>query len=287
MRKTIILLLLAMIIVAITIFLTLFIANPSAETTIVEKSENLNATLWVQTSVEYKMLAKMAYKLAEEKLSIALDDKNWSALDEENASADLPPAIILDIDETVLDNSPFQARLVQKNILFNTDLWDEWVTEAQAEIIPGALEFIKFAKSKGVAVFYVTNRLFKNEQATFENLKSCGFPVESIDELLMKKEKDEWGSDKTSRREFIAEKYRILMLLGDDMNDFVFLGKVTPVKRLEAAEKYTGFWGKSWIILPNPAYGNWERSTYGYDYKLSEKEIVDKKLNLLITKHSK
>ena len=77
------------------------------------------------------------------------------------------------------------------------------------------------------------------------------------------------------------------MLIGDDMNDFVFLGKVAPEKRMEAAKKYTEKWGKSWIILPNPAYGNWERSTYGYNYKLSEKEIVEAKLQLLDTKQTK
>ena len=282
MRKTFVHLLAAIVIIAATVFVTLAVANLP-----VEKSENLNSTLWVQTSVEYKMSSLQAYKLAEEKLSIALEQKNWSALGVDNASAELPPAIILDIDETVLDNSPFQARLVEKNILFNEVLWDEWVKQANAEEIPGALEFIKFAKSKGVAVFYVTNRLYKNEKPTFENLKSAGFPVESEDELLMKKEKEEWGSDKTSRREFLAEKYRILMLIGDDMNDFVFLGKVAPEKRMEAAKKYTEKWGKSWIILPNPAYGNWERSTYGYNYKLSEKEIVEAKLQLLDTKQTK
>ena len=292
MRKTLVYLLLVIVIIAATVFVTLAVAKSPAEQlptikTIVEKSENLNSTLWVQTAIEYKMSSIQAYKMAMEKLTIALENENWSALDKENANQALPPAIILDIDETVLDNSPFQARLVKKNILYKDKLWDEWVNEAQAETIPGALEFIKFAKSTGVAVFYVTNRLYKNEKVTFDNLKSAGFPVESIDELLMKNEKEEWDSDKTSRRKFLSEKYRILLLIGDDMNDFVFLGKVTPEKRMQAGEKFSEKWGQSWIILPNPQYGNWERSTYGYDYKLSEKEIVAKKLAILDTKQTK
>ena len=133
-------------------------------------------------------------------------------------------------------------------------------------------------------VFYVTNRLIGNELPTFENLKKLGFPVESPDELLMKGEKENWGSDKTSRRQFVAKNYRIVMLVGDDANDFMNVRKDLPADRFTKLGEYSENWGKAWIILPNPQYGSWERASYGFEYSLSEKEKLVKKLELLHTK---
>ena len=284
MRKNLIPLILVIAVVLNVIVVSIIGFSKSTDEP-TKKNENLNATLWTQAAVEYQMSTTQAYKLAELNLMKALADKNWTAATEQKKNyQELPPAVILDIDETVLDNSPFQARLVKLNIPYNQDLWDTWVKEANADYIKGSLEFIKFVKSKGVAVFYVTNRIKDNEDPTFDNLKKLGFPVESKDELLMKNEQEKWGSDKTSRRQFVADKYRIVMLVGDDANDFVNVGKILPLDRFTKLEEYSERWGKSWIILPNPQYGSWERAAYGNNFSLTENQKLDKKIGLLDTK---
>ncbi|MEJ2053585.1 MAG: HAD family acid phosphatase, partial [Calditrichaceae bacterium] len=104
----------------------------------------LNATLWMQKSAEYKANCLQAYYLAGNQLQIAMDDKNWTAaLEQHGDYTGLPPAIILDIDETVLDNSPYESRLIRNGENYSDKTWDQWCREANAEPVPGALEFCK------------------------------------------------------------------------------------------------------------------------------------------------
>jgi 5'-nucleotidase (lipoprotein e(P4) family) len=246
--------------------------------------ENINGILWVQTALEHRVLSVQVYESARDRLEEGLADPSWTAALEQGKDFEKrPPAIILDADETILDNSPFQARLLTKGIEYNEDLWNQWVNEAKAEAIPGAGEFILYAKNKGVQVFYVTNRDVKVKESTVKNIKAVIDPAVQSDHVLCKNEQAGWSSDKSSRRAFIAKDYRIVLLFGDDYSDFVYLGKASPQERLEKAEAHRRYWGKRWFLLPNVMYGSWESALYNYDYTLSAQEKFKLKYKYLKT----
>jgi len=226
--------------------------------------ENLNAVLWVQTAVEYEASARQAYAAARAALASALADPSWSAaIEQRGAGAGLPPAVVLDLDETVLDNAVFQARLIETGAAYSEAVWRGWVEERHATAIPGALEFVREAEARGVTVFYVTNREAVSEAATRENLDRLGFPLgpPARDTVLCRGERPDWaGSDKSSRRAAVAREYRILQLVGDDLGDFLPQARGLPEQRRERAAPYGGWWGTRWIVVPNPMYGSWERA---------------------------
>ena len=245
--------------------------------------EGLNATIWVQTAAEARIAAIQAYALATRQLDVALQDKNWTAAVEQRPNyQQLPPAIILDVDETVLDNSPYQARLVRDDATFTGQSWEAWVSEANAKAIAGAPEFLRYAARKGVAIFYVTNRGKSEEAATRENLKRLGLPLATnVDAVLMNGEQPHWTSDKTSRRAFIAHFFRVLLLVGDDLNDFVPAKPMSRARRLELVAQYQNYWGQKWILLSNPLYGSWEGALLDYRSDLSRQEIFARKYGAL------
>ena len=249
--------------------------------------EGLRAVLWIQTSAEYRACAEQAYRAAKEKLDLALKIQDWTAAPEQLKDyRGLPPAVILDVDRTVLDNSAFQGQLVKEGSAFTRDLWEQWVSMAKASPVPGALKFVKYAESKKVEIFYVTNRTANLEQATRNNLEKLGFPTKSEpDTVLMRKEKG-WDSDKSSRRSHVAKEYRILLLLGDDFNDFVSgVGGsgVTLEDRTRLVDQYKSYWGEKWIILPNPIYGSWEAALYEFEYGLPHTEKLKREYGKLKT----
>jgi 5'-nucleotidase (lipoprotein e(P4) family) len=228
--------------------------------------ENLNAVLWMQTAVEYRAGALQAYRLAHLQLEAALDDPSWTAATEQAGDvSSLPPAVILDLDETVIDNSAFQARQVQDASPYSEDAWNRWAEERKAGAIPGAIEFLTYARSRGVTPFYVTNRDHKVEDATRDVLARLGVPVTvERDAVLMRHENGWDASDKSSRRESIATNYRVLLLIGDNFEDFVPGTRASVTDRAALMQKYEAFWGRQWIVLPNPTYGSWEGAlTFG------------------------
>jgi len=232
------------------------------------------ATLWVQNSAEYDALTRQVYRTASSNLALAIEDSYWTAAREQTEPYyKLPPAIILDVDETVLDNSPFQARMIRRGSSYDPGEWTSWVREAEADAIEGAVEFTTLAAEKGVTIFYVTNREHAVERSTLENLEAQGFPLaDSVDVLLTKNERENWTSDKSTRRSHVASDYRILMLFGDDLNDFVSAKGITMAEREELIEAKRAKWGREWYILPNPYYGSWVESLYNFDDSLSERE---------------
>jgi len=174
----------------------------------------------------------------------------------------------MDVDETVLDNSANQARLAEAGISWDSDTWNAWVLESQAPAIPGVIDFLQYAYSKGVTIFYMTNRSHELEGATRENLINLGCPMEEeLDTLLTKGEEEDWVTDKTNRRSLLAEDYRIVLLIGDDPNDFVAGTKEgNPTTRNDVFSEYQSYWGEKWIIIPNPMYGGWEAALYDFNY---------------------
>ena len=244
--------------------------------------DRLNSILWVQTSTEYQMVATQSYLLAKVLLDRGLEDNNWTAAVEQlNDYSQLPPAIIVDIDETVLDNSAYFVRLENAGDYWDDDLWNNWVLEVYASDVPGSVEFLQYAQSKGVMVFYVTNRSREHEQSTRSNLLSLGFPIsDQVDTLLTRREKVNWDSDKTSRRSYVAEQYRIILIIGDDVNDFVTgTNKASSEQRMEVLNNYREYWGEKWIVIPNPIYGGWEFALYNGKFGLSDAQIFEIKFD--------
>ena len=219
-------------------------------------------------------LYRQAFAAAAANLDAALADPHWSAALEQGPNPDrLPPAIIVDIDETVLDNSPFQGALLKEGRVFDAALFDVWVESAQARPLPGSLAFLKAAHNRGVTIFYVTNRNARQESATRDNLARAGFPLEDKnDTLMMRKERPGWIWDKSSRRALIAGAYRILMLIGDDFNDFIGDSRTTLEKRRQLSATHGDWWGERWFILPNPSYGSWLGAIYGYEWGISDEK---------------
>ena len=221
--------------------------------------ENLNAVVWMQTSAEYRASALQTYHSAEASMMRALNDKNWTAaLEQKRPVPDLPPAVILDLDETVFDNSAFQARLATTGTTFTPENWNSWVAEKRAGLVPGARAFLLAAHANGVAPFYVTNRVCDPNRAddpTVVLLKAHLLPFRP-ERLLCKTE----TPDKSARRNLVAAGNRVLLLIGDDLNDFITAavheGSVDV--RIAAVDAYDRYWGERWFMLPNPTYGSWE-----------------------------
>src|SRR5262245_58945936 len=218
-------------------------------------SDLLNAVLWMQRAVEYKASALTAFALARIRLDQALEDRNWTAAPKEQTGTyqSLPPAIILDIDESILDNSGYQAWMTVKGTSFDPKTWNAYVNTMTSLPIPGAPELAKYADSKGVKVFYVSNRTAEEEPPTRKNLEKFGFPMGgSVDTMLMTRKQPDWGSAKGTRRAHVARSYRILINVGDNFGDFVDEVCVTDAERLTVMEEHKARWGREWIMIANP-----------------------------------
>ncbi|MCB1034678.1 MAG: acid phosphatase, partial [Acidobacteria bacterium] len=204
-------------------------AAPAApQTPQVPADDNLNAVLWTQRAIEHDLVLLETYRNAQEKLEAALADPAWNALpeeDREGSAEGLPPAVIVDVDEAALDNSPYQARLVRSGEEFSEFTWSEWCKEKKARPLPGAVEFTQRASKLGVAVFFISNRARDLDQVTLENLRSVGFPVAGDRSFLglgtVVKDCEQYGSDKGCRRRLVSRSYRVLMQFGDQIGDFV------------------------------------------------------------------
>lgn len=250
---------------------------------------SLNGVLWQQTSVEYQALGLQAFSTARVMLDRALKDKKWTAAAEQTGNyKKLPPAVIFDADETLIDGGGVQARFILDGTgHYDAKIWREWTGIPGGRPIPGALDFVRYAQSRKVSIFYVTNRGAGEEAATRKLLVSLGFPVVEVkagdigDTLLMAGEKPGWTGDKSVRRTLLAQYYRIVLLGGDDLNDFMPGARSSVEERRKLAAQYQGWWGQKWIVLPNPNYGSWEGALSNYKSGLSDQEILEIKLRAL------
>ncbi|HMM67735.1 MAG TPA: HAD family acid phosphatase, partial [Dokdonella sp.] len=182
-------------------------------------------------------------------------------------------AVILDIDETTLDNSPYQARLVRNGSQYDEFSWAQWCREEAARSIPGALEFTRLARSKGVTVFYLSNRASDLGEATLANLRKLDFPIAANEQVFLGLGTvvsgcEQNGSEKGCRRELISRKYRVLMQIGDQLGDFVDVLANTPAGREQVVAPYLEWIGERWFVLPNPTYGSWEPALFNNDWSL-------------------
>ena len=234
-------------------------------------TDNLNATLWAQRSLEHDLVYREVYAQATRQVAAALAQADWDALpktERKTPAAGLPPAVIVDVDETVLDNSPYQARLIRDGKEYDEFTWDAWCREQAARATPGALAFARDAASRGVTVFYLTNRAQHLNAVTLENLKRAGFPVAERDNAflglgLVVPGCESNGSDKGCRRELVGRTHRVLAMVGDQLGDFIDVENNSPAAREAAAAPYAAWFGERWFMLPNPTYGSWDGAVLG------------------------
>ncbi len=225
------------------------------------------AVLYQQTAAEYRALCYQAFNIAHYKVD---QSRRIMGLMKKQA-------VVVDIDETILDNSPQEARCILNDTLYPA-YWSQWVNLAEAKPVPGSVEFLKYVESLGWDVYYITNRREKYREATLKNLKAVGFPYAVDDHLLMKTD----SNSKESRRNKVAETHSIILLVGDNLNDFanVFENKSVS-QRSEMTDSLKKEFGQRFIVLPNAMYGDWEGALYDYDFSKSPQQRAEIRRNFL------
>jgi len=220
----------------------------------------LRATAYLQTAAEARALARTVYASAAARLPAAVADTATSAIPGDGPAGARAPAVVLDLDETVLDNTPWQVRAIRDGTDYPVG-WEAWCRQARARAVPGALGFARAAADLGVELFYVSNRDAALEAATRRNLRALGFPLGvARDTVLLKGERDAWTSDKSTRRAWVAREFRIVMSIGDDLGDFLAVDGLGLAQRARAVDEHAALWGARWFVLPNPVYGSWHRA---------------------------
>jgi 5'-nucleotidase (lipoprotein e(P4) family) len=214
---------------------------------------------WVQTSAEFRALCYQSYNVARTNLDAFLASYSGSK----------PVAVSVDIDDTVLDNSAYQAWLVGQDFGYSSKTWGPWIASRQAKAVPGAVEFLNYAKNKGVEVFYISNIEMAFYEGTEKRLQELGIPFADKKHLLLKTK----SSDKQERRDIVAKDYEIALLLGDNLNDFLSAFRNKPIDaRFAETDKVKDMFGKKFIVFPNPAYGDWEGAVYKGNFGASPAE---------------
>jgi acid phosphatase len=258
---------------------------PKADT---PADDNLNAVAWTQTAIEHDLIYLQTYRDAQARLLAALKDPSWDALAKDDRMAPakgLKPAVVLDIDETALDNSPYQARLVRSGGEYNEANWAAWCKEEKARALPGAVAFAQFAARHGIAVIYVSNRAKDLNGPTLANLRKAGFPVSGPDAFLgldtFVEGCEQVGTEKGCRRQLISRRYRVLMQFGDQLGDFVTVLANNAEGRERALAPYRDWIGTRWFVLPNPTYGGWEPALFNNDWSAPRGERRRQKIEAL------
>ncbi|MBK8499755.1 MAG: 5'-nucleotidase, lipoprotein e(P4) family [Flavobacteriales bacterium] len=223
--------------------------------------QGADAVLWQNTSAEAYWLYRQSYEYASWKLESKLSD-----IEDEKQMVDSlewdrrPLAVIVDIDETVLDNSLYQVNAIRQGRTFDQNDWREWTDRATAKASPGAVEFLQEAASDGCEVFYITNRDVREEASTLKNLGDLGFPFADASHLLLM----DGSSDKTDRRARVASTHRVLLLVGDQLRDFDERFKDRTANHGRGVvDAMSDSLSEHFILLPNPMYGTWRDAIQG------------------------
>ena len=207
------------------------------------------ATLWVQTSAEYRALCQQAYNMARMML-----DKDLAEV-----KTDKKRIVIVDGDETTIQANEYEAYMIGKDLEYPSQ-WYDWVASASGKAIPGAVEFLTYAASKGVETYYVTNRKVDLEyQGTLDNLKKLGYPSVDAEHVVYRQKGA--SDDKQPRQMALEEKYHLVAYVGDNLEDYPISIYQKPIEeRYRISDAHKDEWGKRFIVLPNPMYGAWEKA---------------------------
>jgi 5'-nucleotidase (lipoprotein e(P4) family) len=244
------------------------LADPTPPTTVAPRlpmRERIGANIYLQTAAEYRACCLQIYKCAELRLETVLATRRPKPS---------KPAIVMDLDETVFDNSAFQTFLYKNKLEYTDALWAVYEEKYPQDValIPGAKKLIDKAEALGVTVVYISNRVETYRKSTEAALRRLGIDVGNISDRLFLRARD-GTTDKSARREVAAARYNVLLYFGDNLRDFSEwfaakkLSKEAPpdeyVKaiKLRAAQvdEAAGHWGVDWFVLPNPVYGEWEK----------------------------
>ncbi|MDN3018790.1 5'-nucleotidase, lipoprotein e(P4) family [Paenibacillus sp. BSR1-1] len=248
-------------ITALTLFFS-FSCDQAESQTIINplQEQNTMSVLWFQKAGEARALFYQGYNIGRMRLDDILSKKQWKQ--------GLKPAIVLDLDETVIDNSPLFAKKIMSPPTAYLN-WGTWVERSAAEALPGAIDFLKYADSKGVAIYYISNRKEALKAATIRNLQNIGAPQADAAHVLLK-QKGERG--KEARRMQVAKTHDIVLLFGDNLGDFSGFEGLSVTQRAQMADKQRYEFGRKLIVFPNPMYGDWEGAIYQYDSRRSDLE---------------
>ncbi len=227
--------------------------------------------LWVRDSAEYRAVSTQVYRAASLALPGKIADTTWSAIPYQTDAESLPPAIIMDIDQTLVNGVDFQ---LGHEPPFTAEKFDAWNASHVATPVPGAPEFVHLARASGVRVFFLTNRYCDTtadsscaqKLIAIQDLIEAGIPAVD-DDVSLSGERPGWGSEKKVRRDHIAEDFRVIMLFGDDLGDFIPCVRRRPIapctvggtiaNRYALTNEHAAYWGAGWYMLPNPMYGSW------------------------------
>ncbi len=208
-----------------------------------------DAILWQYASAEAHRLFQQGYELARIRLEENLLERDGR-----------PAAVIVDVDETVLDNSPYEMHLLNTSQVYTPATWKDWTARAEAKALPGSVEFLMHAAELGCEVFYITNRQLDEGPATLRNLEAQGFPFADEEHLMLMNE----ISDKTARRARVMETHQVVLVVGDQLRD---MAEVFKDRSDEHGKVLVDNWADSlsqyFILLPNPIYGTYREVIHG------------------------
>lgn len=218
------------------------------------------AVLFVQTAAEYRALCYQAYNAGEQQLRAIADTTSST----ENL------AVVLDLDETVLDNSPYTAWQIEANLPYSKETWAQWTDQAAADLVPGVKRFLNLADSLGFGIFYISNRDTSALNDTWKNMGIYDLPQIEPDHFYLKTT----TSDKTERRDAVRDRgYEIVLFAGDNLGDYnARWDKASTSDRRNYADAARDDFGTRFLILPGPLYGSWLASLYDYDWSLTEEQ---------------
>lgn len=249
-----------MIVSSLTVFVSGCVTDQKVAQAKLEQQAVLGLN-WVQQSGEYGALAYQAFNAARR------------AFDNAKVPAGRKKAVIVDLDETMIDNSAYAAWRVKQGVPYTKPTWARWMADEQAKAIPGAVAFARYVNSHGGRMFYITNRDDTSYEATLNNLKKLGFPGLSRETVVLRKD----VSNKQARFDHVKSLgYDVVVYAGDNLNDFgsAFYGRNNRERRLMVAAHQAKF-GIQFIILPNPNYGDWITGMATDYYKKSPQQQLE------------
>jgi len=204
------------------------------------------AVQWFRSSAEYPAITLSTYLLATRAVTAAAEGREKDSW-----------AVVLDADETVLDNSVFQRNLVNEGGPFSEERWATFVRTHSSIPVPGAKAFLETVRALGGRIAIVTNRWNNLCEDTRENFRLQGLPFDAI---LCRED----TGDKNPRFESAAsgaafgdqKRREVLAFLGDNIQDFP---RMQQSLRNEGESAYADF-GQRFFVLPNPMYGSWQQA---------------------------
>ena len=228
--------------------------------------QHYNAVLWFARSAEMRAQYHQAYEYAAIKLVANIEGV-------EN------PAVVLDLDETVLDNSPYEIERFEDGKPYTSETWREWTSRGEAPILPGAFEFLQLADSLGVEIFYISNRKVVEMEGTLKNLVDLGVPNADTAYIFLRSD----SSDKTARRARANKNHQVVLYIGDNLTDFdhVFADRDERNLGFDVVDDNLHHLHASFVMLPNPMYGEWDKAINGNSYELSSGEKIAARKKIL------